>query len=131
MVAALLVAFASTCSSPCPVLADPGLDARHPAAAPIDALPRYPLASYVARADYPRAALRNREQGRVGFALGIGADGRVNACRITASSGSAALDAATCRIMRSRARYTPARDAQGNPVPDRDRGELNWTLPRD
>ena len=103
------------------------------AAAPIPtkAEPRAPLAHYVSTADYPPAALRNREQGRVAFALGIGADGRVNACRITASSGSAALDSATRRIMRSRARYTPATDMRGMPVPDADVGELNWTLPRD
>jgi protein TonB len=131
MVVALLVALASACSSPCPVLADPGLGARHPAAAATGAQARYPLSSYVARADYPAAALRNREQGRVGFALGIGADGRVNACRITASSGSAALDGTTCRIMRSRPRYTPARDARGVAVPDVDVGEISWTLPAD
>ena len=100
-------------------------------AAAAGARSRYPLSRYIARADYPAAALRNREQGRIAFALGIGADGRVNACRITASSGSAALDSTTCRIMRSRARYTPARDARGVPVPDVDVGEFSWTLPAD
>lgn len=129
MIAISLIAVATACSSPCPVLADPGLRARHPGGAPVEAQPRHPLASYVAAADYPAAALRDREQGRVAFALGIGADGRVTACRITASSGSAALDSATCRIMRSRARYIPARDAAGTPIADVGFGEIGWTLP--
>lgn len=89
---------------------------------------RRTLAGYVSRADYPAAALRAREQGRVAVALGIGPDGRVSDCKITASAGSA-LDSATCRILRSRARYSPARDSKGNPVPGSDAGELRWTLP--
>lgn len=97
---------------------------------PTSASPRAPLARYVsARHDYPAAALRDRAEGRVGFALAIDANGRVIGCRITASSGSAALDSTTCRIMRSRARYTPARDARGVPVPDADVGAIDWTLP--
>jgi TonB family protein len=97
----------------------------------VHARPQAPLASYAMEGDYPAAAIRNREQGRVAVALVIGPEGRVTACTIIASSGSAALDAATCRILRSRARYAPARDARGNPVPDHDRGELTWTLPAD
>ena len=97
---------------------------------PTSAQPRAPHARYVSnRLDYPAAALRNREQGRVAFALAIGADGRVHGCRITASSGSGALDSTTCRILRSRARYSPARDARGVPVPDADVGAIVWTLP--
>lgn len=104
------------------------LGAAAPVPAPAES--RQPLARYVSnRLDYPAAALRNREQGRVAFALGIGGDGRVNACRITASSGSAALDSATCRIMRSRARYTPATDLRGVPAADVGFGEISWTLP--
>lgn len=87
------------------------------------------LASYLSPDDYPAAALRNNEQGRVAFTLDIGADGRVTACRISQSSGSAALDSATCRIMRSRARYTPARNARGAAVTDRQDASVRWVLP--
>ncbi len=93
------------------------------------ARPVRPLAAlFDRRLDYPPARA-GRAQGRVGFALGIGPDGRVRDCRITASSGSAALDGATCRILRARARYRPARDAAGNPLPDSDSGAFDWALP--
>jgi periplasmic protein TonB len=119
MMSALLLAAALAASPP---VAAP--------TAPIPARPNVPLARYMSnRLDYPAAALRNREQGRVGFALAIDSNGRVNGCRITASSGSSALDSTTCRILRSRARYTPARDARGVAVPDAYIGEIVWTLP--
>lgn len=87
------------------------------------------LAAYLSPDDYPAVALRNNEQGQVDFTLDIGPDGRVSACRIRRSSGSAALDSATCRIMRSRARYTPARDARGIAVADRADATIRWVLP--
>src|SRR5688572_13569178 len=78
--------------------------------------------------DYPAAAVAAREQGDVGFSLDVGPNGRVTACTITRSSGSTALDDATCRVMRSRARFTPARDAGGATVPDEVRGKISWKL---
>src|SRR5687768_3026766 len=76
------------------------------------------LAAYIFADDYPASARRAGEEGEVAFRLVIGAEGRVDACTITRSSGSSALDSTTCRIMRSRARFTPARDAAGNRVAD-------------
>jgi TonB family protein len=87
------------------------------------------LATYLSAADYPAAALRNNEQGRVAFTLDIGPNGRVTNCSIRESSGSATLDSTTCRIMRSRARYTPARDARGVAVADRHQSAVTWVLP--
>jgi protein TonB len=78
--------------------------------------------------DYPAAALRNSEQGKVKYRVEIGPDGRVSNCTITSSSGSSILDSATCRIIRSRARFVPATDERGNPVPDRREGEITWRL---
>ena len=88
------------------------------------------LASYFSRDDYPRAAIRNREEGTVVFRLTVGTDGRVADCTITSSSGSASLDEATCRILRERGRYRPARDARGNPTTGSDEGSVTWALPR-
>jgi len=87
------------------------------------------LNSYFSTDDYPAGALRNNEQGTTGFSLTIGTSGRVDACTVTSSSGSSALDQATCRILRSRARYTPARDENGNPTTGRDSGRVTWRLP--
>ena len=89
------------------------------------------LNSYFSTDDYPAAALRGNDQGTTGFSLTIGPNGRVTDCSVTASSGSSALDQATCRILRSRARYTPARDASGNPTSGRDSGRVTWRLPAD
>lgn len=87
------------------------------------------LATYLTPDDYPAAALRNNEHGMVTFGLDIGPDGRVTNCRILESSGSAMLDSTTCRIMRSRARFIPARDARGRTVADRTTAAVTWALP--
>src|SRR6476661_6893372 len=89
------------------------------------------LASYVSDADYPDSAIRAEEQGTTGFRLQVGPDGRVTSCEVTSSSGSAALDSATCRIMKSRARFTPAHDATGKPTSDSTSSRIRWVLPKD
>ncbi|HJR83550.1 MAG TPA: energy transducer TonB, partial [Sphingomicrobium sp.] len=78
--------------------------------------------------DYPSDALRNEDQGTVGVSLSIGTDGRVTACSVTSSSGSRSLDNATCRILRSRARFTPAKLSNGQPTTDRYSQRITWRL---
>jgi TonB family protein len=87
------------------------------------------LASYLSDNDYPAEAIRLGQQGTVGFRLFIDADGLVSDCRIISSSGYASLDEATCRIMRARARFTPAHDASGHPIPDTISSRIRWVLP--
>ena len=87
------------------------------------------LSSYVSDSDYPAAAVRGEEQGTARFRLTVGADGRVSSCTITGSSGSSALDAATCRIMKQRARFTPARNSDGQPTGDTVANAIRWVLP--
>lgn len=89
------------------------------------------LGSYFSTDDYPAAALRAEAEGTTRFALAIGPDGRVTNCTVTGSSGNSALDSATCRILRNRARYTPARDRDRNPTSGQDRGSITWRLPRE
>ena len=79
--------------------------------------------------DYPQSAIRNEEQGTTAVRLSIGTDGRVTDCTITASSGSTALDSATCNILRRRARFTPAQDQAGNPISDTYSQRIRWELP--
>lgn len=86
------------------------------------------LSSYISDSDYPSSALRNNEEGTTGFRLTVGANGRVTNCSITSSSGSSALDNATCRLMRSRARFTPARDQYGNPTTDTVTARIAWRI---
>ena len=86
------------------------------------------LAALVSDADYPASALRSEEEGTTGFRLEVGANGRVTNCSITSSSGSSALDSATCRIMKSRARFTPAVDSNGNPSADTVSSRITWRI---
>jgi protein TonB len=79
--------------------------------------------------DYPQSAIRNEEQGTTAVRLSVGTDGRVTDCSISASSGSTALDNATCNIIRRRARYTPAQDQAGNPIGGSDTARIRWELP--
>ena len=78
--------------------------------------------------DYPAAAMRNEEQGTVSIRLTIGSDGRVSGCDIASSSGSSSLDSATCNIIRRRARFTPARDSNGQPTSDSMTQRITWRL---
>ena len=70
--------------------------------------------------DYPRSAAG--AQGSVVAHVAVGADGRVTGCSVARSSGNAILDSTTCRLIRERFRFTPARNAQGEAVP----GEFGW-----
>jgi TonB family protein len=79
--------------------------------------------------DYPASALRAGEAGAVGFRVDVGKDGRVAACTVTASSGSTALDSTTCRLLTSRARFSPALDRKGRPTTDSFNGRIVWRLP--
>lgn len=74
--------------------------------------------------DYPRAAGGN--QGVVTAHVAVGVDGRVTGCTVARSSGSAVLDATTCRLIRERFRFAPARNAQGEAVPDLFGWQQRW-----
>jgi protein TonB len=87
------------------------------------------LASYVSDEDYPSSAVRNEEQGTTRFRLGVGPDGKVAECTVTGSSGSSALDSATCRLMKQRARFTPARNSDGQATSDSVASAIRWVLP--
>jgi protein TonB len=68
--------------------------------------------------DYPASAQAADAQGTAQAQLTIGADGRVVGCNLIRSTGNSALDSATCNILRRRAKFTPARDSNGNPTGD-------------
>jgi protein TonB len=68
--------------------------------------------------DYPASAASAGAEGTAQATLSIGPDGRVTGCNLTRSTGNSALDSATCNILRRRAKFTPARDSNGNPTSD-------------
>jgi len=86
--------------------------------------------AWITTDDYPTAALRAEEQGVVSLTAQVGGDGRVTGCSVTASSGSATLDSAACRLYQRRARFEPARDDAGIAVATTYSDRVRWQLPR-
>ncbi len=86
------------------------------------------LQGLISADDYPSAAQRNEEQGTTAVRLDIGTNGRVTNCTVTSSSGSASLDSTTCRLLTSRARFTPARDDTGQATSDSVSTRITWRL---
>ena len=68
--------------------------------------------------DYPASAQAAGAQGTAQASLTIGPDGRVVGCSLVRSTGNGALDAATCNILRRRAKFTPAHDSSGAATTD-------------
>ena len=77
--------------------------------------------------DYPDASRRAEEQGvtRVGYT--IDPTGKVSACSVIQSSGSARLDDATCKIIIRRFRFNPA-TRDGQPVSENKTQPVRWQL---
>ncbi len=78
------------------------------------ATPQMP-AFWISDNDYPAAA--KGAQGVVFAVFKVDTNGRVADCRPVTSSGSPILDQTTCQVIQERARYNPALDKEGKPVP--------------
>jgi protein TonB len=91
---------------------------------------RMPASRYVTPLDYPEALRGSGPYGTVGMLLTIDPAGRVIGCSVTRSSGSRVLDAASCRLLIRRARYTPAMDSNGNPAVGTIEQQIEWKAPR-
>jgi protein TonB len=79
--------------------------------------------------DYPASAQAAGAEGTVRATLSVGPTGQVVACNITQSSGNSALDSTTCNILRRRAKFTPARDSNGQPTSDTvETPPIRWQL---
>lgn len=78
--------------------------------------------------DYPRSALDAGIGGTVYIRFVVKPNGRIGDCRVTRSSGNAALDQTTCRLIQRRFRYWPARDEWGRRIADVVNGEHVWEV---
>jgi TonB family protein len=94
-------------------------------------MPRGNPAYWVTGDDYPAAALRAEDQGRVAFQVTVSAHGVASDCIVTASSGSAMLDTAACRLIMRRGRFLPARDAEEKATQGSYSSVLAWVIPAD
>lgn len=81
----------------------------------------------VSEDDYPPSSLRAEEEGVTQVRVAINAQGRVEACEITASSNFPKLDERTCKIAQSRWRFKPALQ-NGTPVADSLTKRIRWQI---
>ena len=58
----------------------------------------------------------------------VAPDGTVDKCTVILSSRHADLDAATCRIVQRRARFSPSKDASGKPAYGIYDNAITWSL---
>lgn len=100
-----------------------------PTADPIAARPRGNPGGWIGQSDYRTSWINRDMTGIARFRLGIGVDGRVESCTITRSTGHAELDAATCALLRKRARFEPARDGTGARTQGTFASSVEWRIP--
>jgi protein TonB len=86
------------------------------------------LSGSIGESDYPDAAYNAHVGGTVFINFVVAPSGRVTSCAVTRSSGNRDLDRATCRLIKTRFRYRPARDSTGKPVAETARGEQEWEV---
>jgi len=84
------------------------------------------LQGLISAEDYPPSALDNNEQGTVSVTLTVGPSGRVTGC--SPSGGPSSLQSVTCRLLTSRARFSPAQDGNGNPVSSTTSARITWRI---
>jgi periplasmic protein TonB len=78
--------------------------------------------------DYPRELGEQGIGGVVGIRYTVEPDGRATDCKITRTSGSALLDAVTCRLIEQRFRFDPSRDRAGRPVRSQMENNHEWVV---
>lgn len=77
---------------------------------------------------YPPEARAAGVQGRTEFKLELDSQGRITECDIAKSSGSPLLDSTTCALLVTNARFKPAHDVVGKPVPGTWQSAMVWQL---
>jgi periplasmic protein TonB len=94
-------------------------------------IPRGNVGSWVTSDDYPSRDLQQEHQGSVSVRLTVGPTGRVSDCSVTSSSGFPGLDSATCSKIKSRAKFDPALDGDGNPTSGSYSKSVRWVVPKE
>ena len=110
------------------IIPSPGA-APKPIAEAIAAKARNNPGEWITQSDYKTSWINRGWAGSAAFSLQIGANGRVEGCRITRSTGHTALDEATCALVAKRARFEPARNGAGEKVPGSYSSSVLWQIP--
>lgn len=96
---------------------------------PVAAKPTNTPGNWLSDTDYRTVWINREMEGIAGFRLTVGTNGRVESCTITQSTGHAALDEATCKLVSRRARFEAARDADGNKTMGSFSSKVRWRIP--
>jgi len=96
---------------------------------PSQVSPRNDPSRWLTDADYRSSWIRKEMSGTASFTLIVGANGRVETCSISRSTGHTALDAATCKLISKRARFTPAMNTFGEPTTGSYSSSIRWIMP--
>ena len=98
----------------------------------LDPLPAKPInspGSWVSTNDYKSVWINREWTGTARFAVTVGTNGRVTDCRIVSSTGHEALDAATCKLVKQRAKFAPARNGAREKIAGTYTNAIRWELP--
>ena len=96
---------------------------------PIPARPRNGPQGWITNNDYPGISIRHLEEGNARYQVSVATNGRVEDCRILSSTGYQRLDEATCQLLKRRARFDPAKNANGEVVAGSYTGTVTWQIP--
>lgn len=84
---------------------------------------------WIMSSDYPNEMLSAGQPALVSFRLSIGPDGVPTACHIQATTRPKEFDNAVCKSVMRRARFSPALDAQGQPLASYYQNNVYFALP--
>ena len=84
---------------------------------------------WIMSSDYPNEMLSAGQPALVSFRLSIGPDGVPTACHIQATTRPKEFDNAVCKSVMRRARFSPALDAQGQPLASYYQNNVYFAIP--
>lgn len=92
------------------------------------ALPTVSPNKWLGSFDYPQSMLFSGSMAIVDFRLDIAETGNVSGCSITGSTLPKEAATTTCDLLRRRAKFTPAQDAEGKPVKSYFVSSVRWVI---
>ncbi len=91
--------------------------------------PLKPLTAYFKTEDYPTVAVLGNVSGKVEMMTLVDEGGKVQSCMVIATSGYASLDAQSCAIITTRAKFAPALGLDGKPAKSGTMNRIRWVMP--
>ena len=85
---------------------------------------------WVLSRDYPMLLAISGVRGLVNFRLMVDEQGQTSSCHIQQSTRPAEFDALVCKMMMQRAKFQPARDAEGQPMASYYRNTVHFSIPQ-